>query len=89
MTLNRTHARSWHVFERRFRPIYRPDLTVLWQPSEVRFREVADSRQWWTVIDCNRRLYLSAGYHFVNRLAHVRCEVPWTGDDACIDYRYD
>ncbi len=85
----RTRARSWKIFERRFRPIDREDGTPLWQPSEVRFREVADYRQWWSVIDCDGRLYLSAGYRFVNRFAYVRCEVPWTDADYLIDYLYD
>ena len=51
--------------------------------------DVIDYRQWWTVIDCAGGLYLAAGFHYVNRLAYVRCEVPWTDADQLIDYRYD
>ncbi|MGO9473878.1 MAG: hypothetical protein ACLPWS_10820 [Rhodomicrobium sp.] len=25
---------------------------------------------------------------FVNRLGYVRCELPWTGADQLLDYRY-
>jgi hypothetical protein len=84
-----TRARSWSVFERRFRPINRQDGTPLWELSEVRPADVSDLRHWWTVIDCDGGLYLSAGFRFVNRLAYVRCEAPWTGADEVIDYRYD
>ena len=84
-----TRARSWTVFERRFRPINRVDGTPLWDLWEVHPAQVSDLRHWWTVTDCDGRLYLAAGFHFVNRLAYVRCEVPWTDADAVIDYRYD
>ena len=89
MTAKRTRARSWNVFERRFRPISRADNTPLWELSEVRPPDATDHRHWWTVIDCPGGLYLSAGFRFVNRLAYVRCEVPWTDADARIGYRYD
>ena len=76
-----TRARSWNLFERRFRPMIRTDGTVLWDRSELPPRERIERRHWWTVLDCDGRLYLSAGFHFVNRLAYVRCEVPWS--DVC------
>jgi hypothetical protein len=84
-----TRARSWNVFERRFRPIDRSDHTPLWELSEVQPPDVIDYRHWWTVIDCDGRLYLSAGFRLVNRIGYVRCEVPWTDADQLIDYRYD
>ena len=84
-----TRARSWNLFERRFRHVHRDDGTPLWQLWEVRPAEATDLRHWWTVIDCDGRLYLSAGFHFVNRLGYVRCEGPWTSADEIIDYRYD
>ncbi len=85
----RTRARSWTIFERRFRPIIRPDRTPLWELSEVRPPEATNLRHWWTVIDCAGGLYLSAGFRLVNRICYVRCEVPWADSDARIDYRYD
>ena len=89
MTAKRTRSRSWNVFERRFRPINREDNTPLWELSEVRPAHRINYRHWWTVVDCASGLYLAAGFHFVNRLAYVRCEVPWTDANARIDYRYD
>ena len=34
--------------------------------------------QLWTVIDSGDKLYLSMGYHVVNRLGYILTEVPWT-----------
>ncbi len=82
-------ARSWGVFEQRFRPIIRADNTPLWELSEARPPDTNNFRHWWTVIDCAGGLYLAAGFRFVNRLCYVRCEVPWTDADARIGYRYD
>ncbi len=84
----RRRARSWDVFERRFRPIVRADNTPLWELSEVRPPDAINCRQWWTVIDRAGGLYLAAGFRFVNRLCYVRCEVPWTDADARTGYRY-
>jgi hypothetical protein len=82
-------ARSWNVFERRFRPILRADDTPLWEPSELPPGDEIATRHWWTVVDCDGRLYLSAGFRFVNRLAYVRCAEPWSDADQLIDYHYD
>ncbi|MGO9547086.1 MAG: hypothetical protein ACLPPF_20125 [Rhodomicrobium sp.] len=84
-----TRARSWRVFERRFRPINRPEGIPLWDRFELRTQPPLDVREWWTVIDCDGHLYLSAGFRFVNRFGYVRCEVPWTEAGAVTLYRYD
>ncbi|MGA9765734.1 MAG: hypothetical protein WBQ49_13815 [Rhodomicrobium sp.] len=84
-----TRARPWRVFERRFQPIARPDCTMLWEASEVPHSERNNSRHWWTVLDCDGHLYLSTGFCFVNRLAYLRCAVPWSDADAFVEYRYD
>jgi hypothetical protein len=89
MTAKRNRARSWDVFERRFRPVVRADNTPLWELCEVRPLNAAGYRHWWTVIDRAGGLYLAAGFRFVNRLCYVRCEVPWTDADARACYHYD
>ena len=37
----------------------------------------------WTLIDadCTGRLYIVAGYHYVNRLAHIMSTKPWASED--------
>lgn len=85
----RTRCGSWRTFERRFVPLPAPGHDYLW---ELRGEVPAgsDPHYWWTVLDCDGKLYLSPGFHFVNRFAFVRCAVPWTEvDERQPAYRYD
>ena len=82
-----TRARSWNVFERRFRPVTSEDGSLIFHHDQI--PRPAANRHWWTVLDCDGHLYLSAGFRFVNRIGYVRCEAPWTDADQLIDYRYD
>lgn len=70
--------RRWETFEALFDPIVRQDDTVLWEPWDV--PRDADARHWWTVLDCDGRLLLCAGFHFVNRFAYVQCANAWGGE---------
>lgn len=84
----RTRIGSWRVFERRFQPIARQDGSFLWERVEL--PSDLDAREWWTVVDCEGKLYVSPGFRFVNRFGYVRCAVPWRDDDQRQpDYRYD
>lgn len=67
----RVRCGSWNCFEQRFAPLPAPDHDLLWEIGQV--PETADYRYWWTVLDCEGRLYLSPGFRFVNRFAFVRC----------------
>ena len=83
----RTRCGSWRSFERRFRPLPAPDHDLLWDLHQL--PKGAPAPHWWTVLDCDGRLYLSPGFRLVNRFAYVRCAVPWTdADRAQPDYRY-
>lgn len=84
----RKRVGSWRTFERRFRPLDGPDGAQYW-PREKLPKDV-DYRLVWTILDCDGRLYVSPGFHLVNRIDYVLCEVPWTDEDAQQpDYRYD
>lgn len=79
---------SWNTFERRFQPLPAPDHDLLWEIGQV--PNNPDCHYWWTVLDCDGRLYLSPGFRFVNRFAFVRGTEPWTDEDQRQpDYRYD
>lgn len=85
----RTRCGSWRTFERRLEPLPAPNHDLLW---EVRGEVPDDSdyRYWWTVVDCDGRLYVTPGFRFVNRFAFIRCAVPWSEDDERQpDYVYD
>lgn len=84
----RTRSGSRSTFERRFRPIDSPHQTVWWQrdqlPADV------DPHRVWTIIDCDGKLYVLPGFHLVNRIDYVLCEVPWSDEDLQQPpYRYD
>lgn len=84
----RSRTGSWNTFERRFRPRLQIDGTVLVDlhclPAGI------DPYLVWTITDDDGRLYLNAGFRFVNRFAYVICDVPWTDNDTCQPpYRYD
>jgi hypothetical protein len=84
----RIRCGSWRTFERRFRPMPAPVHDFLWNIGTV--PEGADCRFWWTVLDCDGRLYVSPGFRFVNRFAFIRCAIAWTDDDQLQpDYLYD
>jgi hypothetical protein len=81
------HSQRWAEFEQKFEPLPAPDHDYLWETHPV--PQDADGRFWWTVIDCDGRLYLATGFRFVNRFAYVRCANPWNEQDAGLEYRYD
>jgi hypothetical protein len=74
-------ALSWRVFERRYEPIPFEDGSLIWPlhalPTEP------NRREWWTVLDpMTGRLYLTAGFSFVNRFGYIRCLHHWDGEAA-------
>jgi hypothetical protein len=84
----RTRCGSWRTFERRFRPITGPDGALTWRFEQLP-RDV-DPHRVWTITDCDGRLTVTPGYHLVNRIDYVLCEVPWTDEDTLRPgYRYD
>ena len=84
----RTRCGSWRTFERRFRPIDGPDGALYWRFEQL--PKDVDPHRVWTIVDCEGHLYVSPGYHLVNRVDYVLCEVPWTDEDTRQpDYRYD
>jgi hypothetical protein len=74
-------ARSWKMFHALFAPICQANGEYLHEPEDV--PKDADPRHWWTVVDLEPSrpvLYLEPGLHRANRLGHVRCERPWSGN---------
>lgn len=70
-------AGSFNLFENRYKP---HDSTsegfILFEPWEM--PKTLDYRYVWTIVEGdNGKLYLSPGYHFVNRLGYAICEIPF------------
>ena len=84
----RTRTGSWSTFERRFQPIDSPDKTLWWDRKQL--PAGIDPHRVWTILDCDGKLLVAPGYHFVNQLDYVVCELPWTDEDVRQPpYRYD
>jgi hypothetical protein len=72
-------ARHWQTFERLFQPLPLGDGSLIRDPAML--PQDADPRYWWTVLDpMTGTLYLTAGFHRVNRLGYICCANPWGGD---------
>lgn len=48
--------------------------------------KMSDTNNIWTILDCDGKLYLSPGYHIVNRLNYIVTKNEW--NEKTRDYRY-
>lgn len=83
----RTYVRSWSSFERSFVPVMHDDGSLLWEWSKL--SQPVDVQRTFTVVECESRLYVTAGIHFVNRIGYLRTERPWRSEHELVDWRYD
>ena len=66
-------AMTYTTFERRYKPRQEAGLTAKFDLTQVEGR---DPELVWTMLDCDGVLYLSAGFHWVNRTGdYILCEV--------------
>lgn len=54
--------------------------------EDLKSVQQADVKKIWTLLDCDGKLYLSPGFHIVNRLNYFICENDW--DENTRDYKY-
>jgi len=67
-------AMTYDVFERRYQPIDGPEKTPLHDAAAA---TAAGADRVWTVLDCDGKLYLASGFHYVNRTGdYVIGKVP-------------
>lgn len=83
----RPRSGSWSQFELRFHPIDNADGSLMWEWADL--PQPLDVHRLWTVTDCDGRLCLATGLHYVNRIGYVRTEVAWTSADELRAWRYD
>ena len=72
----RSRAGSWKTFDRRYKPILGPDGSYERHYSTI--GSEMDSRFVWTLVDCDRKLYVVPGFATVNYMARILCENPWS-----------
>lgn len=38
----------------------------------------------WTLLDCDGKLYVCAGWHYVNRLGYFITDIPWPNQNLSV-----
>ena len=73
----RQRAGSWASFVRRYRPIEQQDGDVVrsWSDRKVLG---ANERLIWTLVDCDGTAYVVPGFHTVNYVGRILCEIEWS-----------
>lgn len=83
---------DFDVFCKRFQPV--SDNTIVGEDTHLFETYGTDLKRVqntpinhiWTLLDCGGKLYLSAGFHRINRLNYVITQIPWTEGQR--DYLY-
>lgn len=67
--------------EQRMFETYGKDLDTIYKAYEEKPEHV------WTLVECEGKMYISAGYHWVNRMGYYLTEKPWTAKNLEKDIR--
>ena len=72
----RQKAGSWSTFERRYKPVESPDSGPM-RPWNCPKLQGVDESLIWTVVDCDGKCYVVPGYHTVNYIGRILCQIAW------------
>ena len=79
--------KSFETFEKRYAPISRDgDIIFETYGSDLDTIKRADSKNLWTLLDCDGRLIIASGFHYVNRMGYILTERQWK--DEFEEYSY-
>lgn len=76
------------TFDKKFTVVNNPrDGSDQFQPFEeldrIDYQKAEKENRLWTVLDCDGKLYIKAGWHFVNRLHYVITNEPYDSLYEC------
>ena len=54
--------------------------------EDIKLLKLIPSNHIWTLLDCDGNLYLSPGFHIVNRLNYFICTIPFKEGER--EYKY-
>ena len=80
--------KRYETFIKLFQPLEREDGSILWETYGEDLEQVIRTppHRIWTVMDCDGRLIITAGYHLVNRMNYIITSKSWTNESD--SYRY-
>lgn len=80
--------KRYETFHKRFQPLEREDGSILWETYGEDLERIirTPSHRIWTVVDCDGKLIITAGYHLVNRINYIITSKSWTNESD--SYRY-
>lgn len=72
---------TYDEFEAKYKPL--PMLETY--GADLELVQETDEKYIWTFVDGGDYSGYSAGFHYVNRLGYIICEVPWESEDLYVD----
>jgi hypothetical protein len=80
--------KRYETFEKKYLPIERKDGTILFETYGKDLEQIKRTfpRKVWTLLDCDGKLVIGAGYHHVNRMNYIVSIRPWTDCNECYSY---
>jgi hypothetical protein len=80
---------DFSVFCNKFQPIMEdPDelKKYHWAGEDLEQLQNEDVHNIWTILDCDGKMYISPGWHYVNRMDYLITKHPWKEGQR--DYLY-
>jgi len=81
-------AGRYSVFEKLYQPVTKQDGSMLFETYGYDLEEVINTNynHIWTLLDCDGKLRIGAGYHIVNRMNYIITKHPWISNELCFSY---
>ena len=85
---------TFENFEETYKPIKNPFVQdssydgYMFETYGVELTHVReqDNKNIWTIVDCdNEETWIIPGYHVVNRLGYILCNIPWESEDIQVN----
>ncbi len=80
--------KRFSTFEKNYSPEIREDGTILFETYGEDLERImgANSQHVWTLLDCDGKLVIVAGYHLVNRMNYLITKNQWRDGTECFSY---
>jgi hypothetical protein len=80
--------KRFSTFEKSYSPEIRKDGSILFETygKDLDGVRKTHSQHIWTLLDCNGRLVIVAGYHLVNRMNYLITKNHWRDGTECFSY---